>query len=355
MAFEILVINPGGSSTKIAVFRDRKPTLEETVRHTPAEQAGSFIDQYPLRRNTVIELLHKKEFNLKRLSCVVGRGGPYKPLKSGTYRINDALIEDIKSGNVQTMHPSLFGALIAKAIADPLGIPAFFVDPVSVDEFWEISRYSGLPEIPRKALSHTLNVRMCAKEAARRLNKPYKGCNFLIAHLGTGTTIAAHLRGQQVDATNANEDGPFASQRAGAVPTAGLVELCFSGKLAKNEILDKLQRKGGLVAYLGTDDLKAIEKRIADGDNEAELVLEAMAYQVAKELGAYAVVVKGKIDAVILTGGMAYSKPLISLIKSWIKFLSKKIFVFPGEHEMEALALGALRVLRKEEHEKIYR
>ncbi len=355
MAYEILVINPGGSSTKIAVFKDRTPIFEETVRHTPAELTASVPGQLPLRQNAVLQSLRTSQINLKKLSCVVGRGGPYKPLKSGTYRINDKLVDDITSGNVQTTHPSLLGALIAKAIADQLGIPAFFVDPVSVDEFWELARYSGLPEIPRKALSHALNLRMVAKEAARRLRKPYRRCNFLIAHLGTGTTIAAHFQGQQVDATNANEDGPFASQRAGTVPTAGLVELCFSGRLSKNEILDKLQRKGGLFAYLETDDLKEIERRIEQGDKEAELAFEAMAYQVSKELGAYAVVLKGKIDAIIITGGMAYSKPFVSLIKDWLKFMRKKIFVFPGEHEMEALALGALRVLRKEEHEQVYR
>lgn len=354
MAFNILVINPGGSSTKVAVFKDRSPIFEETIRHTPEELTGSLTDQFPLRKNGVLNLLNNKKIDLKKLACVVGRGGPYKPLRSGTYRITEKLIEDIKSGNVQTTHPSLMGALIAKAIADPLGIPAFFVDPVSVDEFWEIARFSGLPEIPRKALSHALNVRMVAKEAARRLKKPYRRCNFLIAHLGTGTTIAAHLQGQQVDATNANDEGPFASQRAGTVPTEGLVRLCFSGRVQENEILDRLQRRGGLLAYLKTDDLKEIEKRIEQGDREAELTLEAMAYQISKELGAYSVVLKGKIDAIILTGGMAFSKSLVALIKGWIKFLSKKIFVFPGEHEMEALALGALRVLRKEEHERIY-
>ena len=354
MSYQILVINPGGGSTRVALFRDEKRYMDENIQH-PSEELSRFpkiLDQYEYRKEAILNLLKDRRVSLEKLSCVVGRGGPFKPLESGTYRVTHRVIEDIRKGRVQSEHPSLLGALIAKDIADPLNIPAFFVDPVSVDEFWELSRYSGLKEIRRKALSHALSVKMAAKEAAKRLKKSYKRCNFIVVHLGTGITVAAHLKGRQVDANNANEDGPFSPQRTGSLPLPPLVELCY--KYSKEEILKKIQRKGGLLSYLGTDDIREIEKRIEEGDEEAEMVYEAMVYQIAKEIGAYAVVLKGKIDAIVITGGMAHSKRLIRSLRGWIGFLSKKIFVFPGEREMEALAKGALRVLKGEENEKTY-
>jgi butyrate kinase len=263
-------------------------------------------------------------------------------------------LDDIRAGRVQSSHPSLLGAILAWELAQPLGIPAFFVDPVSVDEFWEPSRFSGLPELPRKALSHALNVKMVAKETARRLKKPYNRCNFLIAHLGTGITIAAHLKGRQVDASNANEDGPFSPQRTGSLPLPGLLELSYSGRYSKAELIQLIQRQGGLLAYLKTDDIPEIEARIDKGDEYARQVYDAMIYQIAKELGAYAVVLKGRLDALIITGGMANSPRLVKRLKSWIRFLAPRIFVYPGEHELKALALGALRVLKGEEDAKEY-
>ncbi len=356
MAYHILVINPGAGSTRVAIFRDDKSILEENIRHSPDElkQFPRIIDQYQWRREKILNFLREKNFDLKLLSAVVGRGGPFKPLTSGTYLVNEKLIEDIKAGNYQSEHPSLLGAMIAKEIADSLNINAYFVDPVSVDEFWELSRFSGLKEIKRKALSHALNVRMVAKKTAKRIKKPYTKCNFIIVHLGTGITVAAHLKGKQVDSSNANEDGSFSPQRTGSLPTIPLVEMCFSGKYQEAELKNKLLREGGLLSYLGTDDIQEVERRIQNGDKEAGIVYEAMVYQIAKEVGAYAVVLKGKIDAIIITGGIAHSKRFVNRLKSWTRFLCPRFYVYPGEGEMEALAAGVMRVLRKEEEAKIY-
>jgi butyrate kinase len=356
MAFKILVVNPGAGSTRVALFEDEQVVFEENVRHSPEEllEFPKIIDQYEFRKKKIVGLLGSKGIVLDSLNAVVGRGGPFKPLTSGTYLVSDVLIRDIKNGNYQSEHPSLLGAMIAKAIAAPLNIEAYFVDPVSVDEFWELSRFSGLKEIKRKALSHALNVRMVAKKTAQKLKKPYDECNFIIVHLGTGITVAAHLKGQQVDSSNANEDGPFSPQRTGALPTIPLVKLCISSGREYDVVKKKLNREGGLLSYLGTDDIQEIEKRIARGDNEAESVYNAMVYQIAKEVGAYAVVLKGEIDAIIITGGIAHSERFVSQLESWIAFLCPSFFVYPGEGEMEALAMGVLRVLRKEEPVKHY-
>lgn len=356
MAYHILVINPGAGSTRVALFKDAKSIFEENIRHTPDEllQFPKIIDQYQFRKDKIMKSLEAEEIELKSLSAIVGRGGPFKPLTSGTYLVNDKLIQDIKSGNYQSEHPSLLGVMIAKEIADILHINAYFVDPVSVDEFWEISRFSGLKEIKRKALSHALNVRMVAKKTAKKLKKTYEKCNFIIVHLGTGITVAAHLKGKQVDASNANEDGPLSPQRTGSLPTMPLVELCFSGKYQFADIEKKLLRQGGLLSYLGTDDIQEVEERIDKGNKEAELVYNAMIYQIAKDIGAYAVVLKGEIDAIIITGGIAYSKNFVEKLKEWVKFLCSTFYVYPGEGEMEALALGVLRILQKEEKAKNY-
>lgn len=356
MAYNILVINPGAGSTRIALFKDEKPVFEENIRHSPEEllKFPRIVDQYQFRMEKIIQLLESKMVDLGSLHAVVGRGGPFKPLASGTYIVNQRLIEDIKSGNYQSEHPSLLGAMIAKEVADKSNIPAYFVDPVSVDEFWPVARFSGLKEIPRKALSHALNVRMVAKKAAKELGRPYNECNFVIVHLGTGITVAAHLKGRQVDSSNANEDGPFSPQRTGTLPIIPLAKLCFKEGRQFDDIKKKLNRQGGLLSYLGTDDIQEIEKRITQGDKEAEAVYKAMVYQIAKEVGAYAVVLKGEVDAMIITGGIAYSKKFVSSLKDWIGFLCPKFCVYPGEGEMEALALGVLRVLRKEETAKDY-
>jgi len=366
---KILVINPGGGSTKIGIWENQNKILEQTINHSPKELAkfSSILEQYKFRRDMILHRLANYDFKITKFSAIATRGGPLKPLRSGTYQITKKVIDDIKNGYVQTQHPSLLGPLIAKEIGDSLKVPAFFVDPESVDEFEDIARISGLPEIKRRALAHAASIKIVVRKGAKQLKKPINKCNFLVVHLGTGISIAALKNGRMIDSTNANEDGPFAPQRSGSLPLPPLVEMCFSridpsrverpdsgGRYTKNQIIDKIQRKGGLVAYLGTDNLKEIEKRIKRGDKKAQLIYEAMIYQIAKEIGAYAVVLKGKIDAIIMTGGMTLSNKLVNKLKNYIKFLCPKIFVFPGEVEMEALALGAQRVLRGEEKEKIY-
>jgi butyrate kinase len=356
MDYTILVINPGAGSTRIALFKNENQEFEENIRHD-ADKLLAFpkiIDQHQFRKYAIVKVLTEKNVDLHSLSAVVGRGGPFKPLTSGTYLVTDALIADIETGNYQSEHPSLLGAVLAKEIADALSINAYFVDPVSVDEFWDLSRYSGLKEIKRKALSHALNVRMVAMKAAQELGKPYPHCNFVIVHLGTGITVAAHYHGKQVDSSNANEDGPFSPQRTGSLPTMPLAKLCFSGTYDYESIKKKLNRQGGMLSYLGTDDVKEVEKRIEDGDKEAENTYNAMIYQIAKEVGAYAVVLKGALDAIVITGGIAHSETFVRKLTDWIGFLCRTIIIFPGEGEMEALARGVLRVLRKEEDVKLY-
>jgi butyrate kinase len=356
MDFNILVINPGAGSTRIALFENDRSLFEKNIVHRSEDllKFPKIIDQYEFRKNKIMELLEEKAVDRTSLHAVVGRGGPFKPLPSGTYEVNDILIEDIKKGNYQSEHPSLLGAMIAKEIADSLKIKAYFVDPVSVDEFWKLSRYSGLKGIARKALSHALNVRMVAKKAARELGKPYHTCNFVIVHCGTGITVAAHLKGRQVDSSNANEDGPFSPQRTGALPTMPLVKLCMDGTHTVDEMKRMLNREGGMLSYLNTGDIEEVEKRIGQGDKEAADAYQAMIYQIAKEIGAYAVVLKGDLDALIITGGIAHSNRFVEELKKWVGFLCPQVFVYPGEGEMEGLARGVLRVLRNEEQLKMY-
>jgi butyrate kinase len=352
----ILVINPGAGSTRVAVFRNEEILFEENIRHQPEELLAfpKIIDQYEFRRDKILSFLKSKKFDLSSLTATVGRGGPFKPLTSGTYLVNDRLIEHIKTGDYQSEHPSLLGAILAKEIADRLGINAYFVDPVSVDEFWPRARYSGLKDVKRKALSHALNVRFVAKKAAKELNKTYHECNFIIIHLGTGITVAAHLKGKQVDSSNANEDGPFSPQRTGALPTMGLAKFIFERGYQYQDLKNQINRQGGLLSYTGTDSVEEIETRIDDGDEEAAAVYDAMIYQIAKEAGAYAVVLKGAIDAIIITGGIAHSKRFTDKLRSWIDFLTGRFFVYPGEGEMTGLAQGVLRILNKEEEVKVY-
>ncbi|MBS4015693.1 MAG: butyrate kinase [Candidatus Latescibacteria bacterium] len=367
---KILVINPGGSSTKIAIFQidskiarfkyakiskpanyKIKKVFEETIRH-PIDELKKFrsvLDQFQFRKDLVVQAVAQENFDF-----VATRGGPLKPLPSGTYRVTHKVVSDIKTGKVQSLHPSLLGSLIGYEIAQARKVKAYFVDPESVDEFMPIARISGLPEISRKSLSHFLNTNAVVRKAAIKLNRKINQSNFIIAHLGSGITIAAKEKGKQIDANNANEDGPFSPSRTGCLPLPGVIEMCYNKKYSKQDMLDKIQRKGGLFAYLGTDNIPEIEKRIKNGDKKAELVYNAMIYQIAKEIGSMYVALKGKVSAIIITGGIAYQKNLVRRLKNWIKFLGALILVFPGEQEMSALAEGVVRVLLKIEKVKKY-
>ncbi len=354
-AFRILAINPGSTSTKIAIFDNDKLVMEETLRH-PTEEINKYTHifaQYDFRMNVILDTLNEKGINLTKLSAVVGRGGLLKPMKGGTYEVDAAMIEDLKEG-VLGEHASNLGGVIAHEIASKLNIPAYIVDPVVVDELEPVARISGMPEIPRISIFHALNQKAVARRAAAEMNKHYDECNLIVAHLGGGISVGAHLKGRVVDVNNALDgEGPFSPERSGGLPVGDLAKLCFSGKISHADLKKKIKGQGGLVAYLNTNDGREVTQMIKDGNKEAELVYKAMAYQIAKEIGMCATVLKGKVDAVIITGGLAYDKTLIGWIEESVSFIGK-IIVYPGEDEMSALALGGLRVLKGEEAAQIY-
>ncbi|WP_291569637.1 butyrate kinase [Clostridium sp. UBA4548] len=356
MAYRLLIMNPGSTSTKIGVYEDDKEILIETLRHS-AEEIGEYptiVDQFEFRKNVILNVLKEKNFDIKTLSAVVGRGGLLKSIEGGTYAVNDTMLEDLKIG-VQGQHASNLGGIIANEIAKELNVPAFIVDPVVVDEMEAVARVSGMPEIERKSIFHALNQKAVAKRYAKENNKDYNELNLIVAHLGGGISVGAHKAGRVVDVNNALDgEGPFSPERSGGVPVGDLVKLCFSGKYSEAEIKKMITGKGGIVAYLGTNDAKAVDERAAAGDAEAKLIYDAMGYQVAKEIGKCAAVLSGKVDAIILTGGIAYSKNLVNYIKERVEFISQ-VVVYPGEDEILALAEGGLRVLRGEEAAKEYK
>lgn len=352
--YTILAINPGSTSTKIAVYTNEVIDFEQVIRHSIDELKpfAKIYDQYDYRLQLVKKALSDHNINVKDLAAVVGRGGPLKPLASGTYVVNDTMVHDLKR-EVQTEHASNLGGILAKGIAAEVNIPAFIVDPVSVDELQPLARISGLPEIPRRSLFHALNLKAVAHRVAKDLNKEYHALTLILIHLGSGISVGVQQNGKMIDVTNPNDLGPFSPERAGAVPSYGLLNLCFSGKYTIDEIKKKLIGKAGLMAHLGTSDGREVESRIASGDTKAALIYEAMAYQVAKEIGAMATVVHGQIDGIVLTGGLAYSKILVKMITDRVNFIGP-IIVHPGEDELKALVEGALRVLRGEEQPKVY-
>jgi butyrate kinase len=296
--------------------------------------------------------MKSEDYETSQLKAVVGRGGLLKPMPSGTYKVTDAMIEDLKIG-VQGEHASNLGGIIAKSIADLEGIDAFIVDPVAVDEFDDVARISGIPEITRRSLLHALNVRAVAHNLAKEKGKKPHELNLVVAHLGGGISVVPMRKGKMVDANNANEMGPFSPERTGGLPVGDIVKMCFSGKYTYQEVKKKMRGKGGLVAYLGTNDAREVEKMINEGDKKAKLVYEAMGYQIGKEIGAMATVLNGDIDAIILTGGIAHSKMLTDYVKEMVEFIAP-VVLMPGEDEMWALNQGVLRVFSGEEEAKIY-
>jgi len=339
----ILVINPGSTSTKMALFAGASCAAEENV---PApSSAGTLWDQFPGRLESVTAFVERQ--GGAELDAVVGRGGLIRPVPSGTILVNDALVEDARAG-YQGEHPSNLGCALADAVARPRGIPAFIVDPVAVDEMSPLARYSGTPLLTRQCLSHALNIHAAARKACEQLGREFSASRFVVAHLGGGFSVVPLDGGRIVDTNNANSEGPFAPTRTGGLPTQGLIKLCFSGEYDAAALKRITTREGGLKAYLGTDDAREVEERIAGGDERAREVYEAMAYQVAKEIGAMACVLAGRLDGVVLTGGLAYSDIFCGWLEERVAFLGP-VLRFPGAFEMEALALGALRVLRGEE------
>lgn len=354
--FRMLIINPGSTSTKIAVYDGLEPVFVETLRHSAEELApySTIFDQYEFRKNVIIKAVEDKGIELSSLNAVVGRGGLLKPIEGGTYSVNEKMLEDLKIG-VQGQHASNLGGVIAYEIAKTYNIQSFIVDPVVVDEMQDVARISGMPEIERKSIFHALNQKAVAKRYAKEKGVKYEDLNLIVAHMGGGISVGAHKKGRIVDVNNALDgEGPFSPERSGGVPVGDLVKMCFSGKYTQDEIKKKITGKGGLVAYLGTNDGREVKKMMEEGNKEAELLYKAMAYQVAKEIGSCAAVLKGEVDAVILTGGLAYGEEYVSWIKERVSFISQ-VVVYPGEDEMLALAEGGLRVLKGEETAKEYK
>ncbi|MGL5634302.1 MAG: butyrate kinase [Sarcina sp.] len=355
MGFKLLVINPGSTSTKIAVFEDNKELFEETLRHQTEEiqKYGTIPDQLEFRKGLILDLLTKNNFDITTLDAVVGRGGMLKPIEGGTYEVNSSMVEDLRIG-VQGPHASNLGGIIARDIADSVKGRAFIVDPVVVDELSEVARVSGCPEIPRKSKFHALNQKAVAKRYALENNKNYNDLSLVVVHMGGGVSVGAHKNGKVVDVNNALDgDGPFSPERAGAVPVGDLIKLCFSGQYSEKELYSKIVGKGGYVAYLGLNDQREVQARMAEGDQKAKLLYDAFIYQISNAIGEKAVVLNGKVDSIILTGGIAYSEVVVSDIKAKTGWIAP-ITVYGGEDEMLALAEGALRVLNGEEEAKIY-
>jgi butyrate kinase len=351
----LLIINPGSTTTKIAVFEDEREVFSETITHS-AEDVAPFeriVEQKAFRKDIILRVLRERNIDPSGLDAVVGRGGLIKPIPSGIYKVEDRMLEDLFRG-VQGEHASNLGGLIADEIARPLGVPAFIVDPVVVDELADWARLTGMTEIRRRSIFHALNHKYTARLAARELGRTYEDCNFIVCHLGGGATIGAHLKGRVVDVNNGlNGEGPLTPERAGTIPAGDLADLCFSGKFGAGDVKRKLTGKGGLVAHLGTNDMRQAESRIKAGDPNAALVFEAMVFTVAKSVGACAAVLGGRVDGIILTGGLAHSSEFVRRIRERVDFLGR-VFVYPGENEMIALAAAAVRVLRGEETAKSY-
>jgi butyrate kinase len=358
----LLVINPGSTSTKVAVYEDEQPLFIETLRHS-SEELSAFshiLDQYECRLETILELLQERQVPLASLSAVVGRGGLLRPIPSGTYRVNEKMVAELCNRNKEREHASSLGALLAYEIAGRVGVPSFIVDPVCVDELDGLARVSGLPEIERKSLSHALNLKAVARRAAQDLGRSYHDLNLVVVHMGGGISVTAHRQGRMVDVNQALDGtGPFAPERSGGLPVGDVVRMCFGVapyegfRPTYEQMFKRLAGHGGLVAHLGTNSAIEVEERIEAGDQHARLVYEAMAYQIAKEIGAMATVLKGQVDAVVITGGVAHSEMLLDWIRERVAWIAP-LFVYPGEDEMLALTQGALRVLQGEEQARAY-
>jgi butyrate kinase len=358
----ILVVNPGSTSTKVAVYEDEQPLFVETLRHSSDQLAafGHILDQYDFRLRSIEQMLAERAIELPSLAAVVGRGGLLRPIPSGTFRINEAMLAELWRRDKVREHASSLGALLADEMAKRAGVPAFIVDPVCVDEFDEIARVSGLPEIERRSLSHALNLKAVARRVAADVHLPYADLNLVVVHLGGGISVTAHRRGRMVDVNQALDGGgPFSPERSGGLPVGDVVRMCYGVPpyegydLTYGEMFKKLAGRGGLVAHLNTNSAVEVENRIQSGDQHARLIYEAMAYQIAKEIGAMATVLNGQVDAIVLTGGVAHSDMLVDWIRERVQWIAP-LMVYPGEDEMLALAQGALRVLGGEEAAQAY-
>lgn len=351
----VLTINPGGTSTKIAVYDDSALLFKKTVIHSAEDLKGfkSVFDEYEYRLDLILKALLEEKIELHTFSAIVGRGGLLRPIEGGTYRVNDLMIEDVKNA-INGEHASNLGCVLAKNLADKLSIPSFVVDPVSVDEFEPVSRVTGLSDIEKASWLHSLNHKAVCRKVASEMGKKYNELNIIVAHLGSGISIAAHKHGKSIDGEGGRVDGPFSPERSGGLPTYPLIQLCYSGKYTYKEMVAKVSSVGGIYDYLKTKDMEEVEKMAMGGDEKARLMLEAFIFQCAKSIGSQAAVLAGDVDVIIITGGIAYSDTVIKGISERVKFIAP-IVVVPGEEELESLSMGALRVLSGEEEAKEYK
>jgi len=345
-----LIINPGSTSTKIGVFEDETLLFEETLRHSTEEiaQYASIVDQKDFRKDIILNLMKEKDFDMKSLNVIVGRGGMLKPIPGGTYAVTDDLLNDLKIGK-QGQHASNLGGILAREIGDSIGVPSYIVDPVVVDELMPMARYSGVPELPRTSIFHALNQKAIAKRYAKEKGVAYDSLNLIVVHMGGGVSVGAHEKGKVIDVFNALDgDGAFSPERAGAVPSGALIKMCFSGEYTEKEVYKKIVGNGGFNAYLNTNDMREVNKIVEEGNKEAEVIREAFILQVAKDIGSMACVLSGKVDQILITGGIAYNKYVTDRLTERAGFIAP-VTVYPGEDELLALAQGALRVINGEE------
>ena len=353
--FHILAVNPGSTSTKVAVYEDEEPLFEETIHYGSDTFAylADTIDQLGMRTDDVLSALESHGAAPESLDAVVGRGGLVKPLVSGTYAVDDAMVADLESGEYG-MHACNLGGLIARSLGDAYGIPSYVVDPVVVDELEPVARVTGIPGITRRTSFHALNSKAVSRRCAKELGRSYEECCFVVAHMGGGITVGAHRYGRVVDVNNAIEgEGPMTPERCGAVPLDGVIRMCYSGDFSEDEMVRLQNGTGGVKAHLGTSDMREVEAMVDAGDANAALVYEALAYQVAKCIGSMLAALDAPADGIILTGGLANSERFVGLVTRRVEKLAP-VFVYPGEDELLALAQGALRVLRGEEQVKEY-
>ncbi len=352
----ILAINPGSTSTKISIFEGKKEIFTKTLRHSNEELAPypNVIDQYQFRKDTIAAALKENNIDMKDIAAVVGRGGLLRPIASGVYEVNENMVADLSSAKYGE-HASNLGGIIANAMAKEIpGCRAFIADPVVVDELCDVARISGHPKFPRKSIFHALNQKAIAKQYAAEVGKKYSDLNLIVAHMGGGTSIGAHKKGQIVDVNDAlNGDGPFSPERSGSLTALDVVKACFSGEYTFDEMKKLINGKGGLVAHLGTNSFYEVEQNMAKGDAKSILITDAFLFQVAKSIGAEAAALSGEVDAILLTGGVAYGKEMMAQLADMVKFIAP-VKVYPGEDEMGALAGNGLAVLEGREEVKVY-
>lgn len=356
MSGKILVINPGSTSTKLAIYDGENEYLTKTLRHSAEELApfAKIVDQYEFRENIIKEFLKESKLQITDFAAIIGRGGLVRPIPSGVYQVDETMLEDLRSGKYGE-HASSLGAILAYELTRGTDIPKFIADPVVVDEMCELARYSGDPAMKRVSIFHALNQKAVALKAAQEIGKPYKEVNLIVVHMGGGISIGAHKQGKVIDVNNALDgDGPFSPERSGTLPLCSFIDLCFSGKYTRDEMKKNLKGKGGLVSYLGINDAVEIQKRIRNGDKEAELYYKGMIYQISKWIGKMSAPLKGTIDGIVLTGGLAYDNDhVVKWISDHVGFLAR-IFVYPGGDEEEALAYAALGALNGKRRIKSY-